>query len=503
MPPPRSRHAPPRASAMVEALRGLGYSTAGALADLIDNSISAHATSVKLAFSWSGGAPSVVVTDDGTGMDAQELDRAMRLGERSPLEVRPQHDLGRFGLGLKTASFSQCRKLTVGSRKDGATNCLRWDLDILAASDDDGWHLMEGPTPESAKHVEALSAKTGTVVVWEALDRIVTPGFNEQSFLDLIDRVDRHLGMVFHRILARENAGFRIWINDRPVDPWEPFLEEHESTWSSPVFALGSAGGKIEVQCHVLPHRDRLAGPEYEAAAGPDGWTSQQGFYVYRNQRLLVGGTWLGLGRGRAWTKEEAHRLARIRLDLPNSADFDWKIDIRKSSARPPAELRDHLTRLAEDARARARRVFAHRGQAQAPSGNTTVQAVWRAEAFGGTTRYRIDESHESVRAVMEAAGESIPQVRAMLRLIAETLPVQRIWLDTAEAKETPRARFFGEPPAEVLTVLRVLYHNMVHRRHIPAALARAQLQKMEPFDQFPLLINELPDNPDQPEQEQ
>src|SRR5207237_4274443 len=135
----------------------------------------------------------------------------------------------------------------------------------------------------------------------------------------------------------------------------------HPATWSSPVERLHTAGGRIEVQGHVLPHKDRLDQAEHDLAGGPDGWTAQQGFYIYRNERLLVAGSWLGLGQGRSWTKEEAHRLARIRLDIPNSADAEWKIDILKSTARPPVALRSWLMRFAEDTRERARRVFAYR----------------------------------------------------------------------------------------------------------------------------------------------
>ena len=143
--PAKSRSAPPRASALIEALRGLGYSTATALADIIDNSISANAQNVALTFGWNGERSHIAVLDDGNGMDAAALDLAMRLGERSPLDKRDIGDLGRFGLGLKTASFAQCRRLTVASMKGGELNCLRWDLDVLAASADDGWHLLEGP----------------------------------------------------------------------------------------------------------------------------------------------------------------------------------------------------------------------------------------------------------------------------------------------------------------------------------------------------------------------
>lgn len=492
MKPAHSRHAPPKAAAMIEALRGLGYTTATALADIIDNSIAAGADKVEIQFSWDGDASTVAVLDNGLGMDEAELDLAMRLGEKSPLDERGTHDLGRFGLGLKTASFSQCRRLTVASRKHGMTHCLRWDLDVLANSQDDGWHLLEGPAPGSESSLDALHGNQGTLVLWEKLDRIVTPGFKSQDVLDLIDQVEQHLSMVFHRFLGGGKPRLRIHINDRPVEPWEPFLTSHPATWSSPVERLAYG---VEVQCHVLPHKDRLDQRQHDQAAGPNGWTAQQGFYVYRNQRLLLAGSWLGLGKGR-WTKEEAYRLARIRLDIPNSADADWKIDIRKSMARPPVVIREKLTHLAEDTRTRARRVFAYRGQAIRTGKTEPLVHAWLAEHFKGGMRYRIDREHPAVKAVLDEADTLGPQVQAMLRIIEETVPVQRIWLDTTESRETPRTGFAGESSAEIAAVLLVLYKNMVLRKGCSPSLARERLLNTEPFNQHPDLVSALPDDP-------
>jgi len=492
--PNKSRNVPPKASAMTEALRGLGYTAASALADLVDNSISARAGEVVLLFSWDGPASRIAVLDNGEGMDDEQLECAMRLGERSPLDARTAHDLGRFGLGLKTASFSQCRRLTVASRKDGEIHCLRWDLDVLAASEDGGWHLLEGAAPGSEKVLDKLNAcPTGTLVLWEVLDRLVAPGFTEQDFLDLMDRIECHLAMVFHRYLGGSRPRLCLTINGRRVAPWDPFLSSHPATWSSPIDPLIVASGPIEVQCHVLPHKDRLTEHEYQSAAGPDGWTAQQGFYVYRNERLLVAGNWLGLGPARLWTKEEAHRLARIRLDIPNTADSEWKIDIRKSTARPPIAARGRLTRLAEDTRERARRVFAHRGQIVPIAGGQLTQA-WRAEHFRDGIRYRIDANHPAVKAVLDDAGSLAPQITAMLRIIEETIPVQRIWLDTTESKETPRTGFAGSAPAEVVAVLDIMYRNLTGRKGLSAALAREQLLRTEPFHNYADLVMALPD---------
>jgi len=486
---------PPKAGPMAEALRGLGYTTGSALADLIDNSISAGAANVHLHFEWGASASRVCVLDDGLGMDESELVRAMRLGDRSPLVARATSDLGRFGLGLKTASFSQCRRLTVASRQDGVTTCFRWDLDVLAAREDGQWCLLEGAELSAAHLLEPLNAsQSGTLVVWEVVDRIVTPGTTVEMFLETVSQVERHLAMVFHRCLEGTHPKVCLFINDRRVKPWDPFLRHHPATWTSPLERIRSNVGTVEVQCFVLPHRDRLAPLEYESGAGPDGWTAQQGFYVYRNKRLLVAGSWLGLGAGRQWTKEESHRLARIQLDITNAADAEWNIDIRKSTARPPVQLRRQLASLAENTRKRARTVFAHRGRVL-PKNNDEVVRAWQPRQGIDGMRYKIDREHPAVRAVLEAMPEQRGQVDAMLRILEETIPVQRIWLDTAEAKETPRTGFCGTEASQVEAVLRVMFQNMLAHRGMAPEVARQLLLRTEPFDDYPELVRALPDS--------
>ncbi len=490
----RRRNAPPKATAMIEALRGLGYNPATAIADIIDNSIAAEATEIRLEFAWQEGEAWITCRDNGKGMSAAALDSAMRLGDRNPLEQRSANDLGRFGLGLKTASFSQCRRVTVATAGDDGVQSLRWDLDYLAESEDDGWHLLEGPHPGSEIFLDPLiQSGKGTMVLWEVLDRIVTPDSGVQDFLDVVDRVEQHLSMVFHRFLERPSPRFRILINNRSIRPWDPFLTGHPGKSYNPPIYPNPTGMGIEVECHVLPHRDMLSPEEFERAAGPEGWTAQQGFYIYRNERLLVAGSWLGLGAGRSWTKDEAHRLARIRLDIPNSADADWKIDIRKSSARPPLHLRGWLTMLAEDTRGRARKAFAHRGK-PALFGNKQLIEAWKVVHSPDGIRYRIDPEHPSVRAVLDDAGELLPQVKAMLRVIEETVPIQRIWIDTAEGNDVPKSGFDKAPDKDVLEVLTIMYRSLVEKKGYSPEAARSQLCRTEPFNSYLALVNALPD---------
>jgi len=480
--------------AMLESLRGLGYSTAAALADIVDNSISAGASEIRIDFQWDGPDSRLLILDDGRGMSDPELEGAMRLGDKNPLAERDAHDLGRFGMGLKTASLSQCRRLTVASVKGGERSCLRWDLDELAADPQSDWLLFEGPADGSERHLASLDGKrAGTLVLWEKLDRIVTAGYTVDNFNDLIDLVESHLAMVFHRLLQSPHARIKLLIKNRPIRPWDPFMSGHPAKpWSSPVAQQRTDSGLVLAQCHVLPHRDKLSNDEYEENAGPAGWTAQQGFYVYRNERLLVAGGWLGLGKPKAWNREEVHRLARIRLDIPNTADADWKIDVRKSTARPPVSLRPWLMALAENTRDRARRVFAFRGSPAPAAGNQPIEQAWTVDRRKAGIRYRIDESHPSVAAVLARSGDLQPLVKAMLRVIEETVPVQRIWLDTAENKETPRTGFEGEPTAAVIEVATVLFEDLIERTGLSVEQARNAMLKIEPFQKYPTLVGQL-----------
>ncbi|PKV44448.1 histidine kinase/DNA gyrase B/HSP90-like ATPase [Janthinobacterium sp. 61] len=490
----KTRSAPPRAMAMLESLRGLGYSTAAALADIIDNSISADAEEVRIDFTWDGPSSRVTILDDGRGMDDAELESAMRLGDKNPLDARSAHDLGRFGMGLKTSSLSQCRRLTVATVKGGVTSCLRWDLDELAANPEGGWLLFEGSAHGSKPFLAGLKGnKTGTLILWETMDRVVTSGYTSDDFHDLIDNVESHLAMVFHRLMQGPRPKLKLFLNGRLVSPWDPFMLGHPAKpWTSPTTNHTTSYGIVSVQCHVLPHRDKLTAAEFESNAGPGGWTAQQGFYVYRNERLLVAGGWLGLGNSRAWNREEAHRLARIRLDIPNTADADWKIDVRKSTARPPVSLRPWLMLLAENTRERARRVFAYRGTPAPAKGNIPIEQAWRVERVKAGMRYRIEETHPSVAAVLESAGTLAPLIKSMLRVIEETVPVQRIWLDTAENKETPRTSFEGEPNSAVIEVAGVLFNDLIERKGLSVEDARRSMARTEPFQKYPALVAKL-----------
>ncbi len=491
------RNAPPHAGSMLESLRGLGYAPPTALADLVDNSITANSSEVAIHLEWGGPESWIRIVDDGDGMDDVALEAGMRLGASDPRAERAASDLGRFGLGLKTASFSQARRLTVASRQNGGpVVCLRWDLDLIGQEPDAEWPLFEGPDPKSEHLLAPLEKMNqGTIVLLEKLDRVVTDGFTATDMIELADRIEAHLAMTFHRLLDGQRPRLRLLLNGRAVKAWDPYLMGHpgKALESSEYRILHTTG--VTVQCHVLPHRDMLKPTEQESASGPGGWTQQEGFYVYRNKRLLLAGGWLGLGDGgKPWTRDEAHRLARIRLDIPNSADADWKINVLKSTASPPVRLRSQLHRLASETRDTARRVFAHRGHITPVSGarSNAVAEAWQVRRSAHGTSYRIARDHDLVASILNRAGPVKSDILALLRLVEETVPVQRIWLDTADDKETPRTGFAGAPDNEVMETMSSMFEALVKFRGLSPTEARDRLGRTPPFDRHLELVAAL-----------
>jgi hypothetical protein len=425
----------PSAAALVESLRGLGYSPETAIADLIDNSIGADAASVELELDWNDGSPQAALLDDGNGMGRATLAEALRFGGTGPTSARGAGDLGRFGLGLKTASLSQCRQLTIISRTVGRTSALVLDVDEIAKR---GW-LADEPAalPQHPLATKLLQLEHGTLVLWDRMDSLGgLSGLEKEAFYLRLEDIRAHLGMVFHRFINGDASRLAIIFNGRPVKAWDPFQSAHPSTRELPSERVRHAGSAFTVKPYVLPHRDRYANEaEYEAAGGPGGWGARQGFYVYRGKRLLVAGSWLGLGGARTWTRDESSRLARIEVDLPTDLDRDWRIDVRKSQARPPGALRVRLTAIGGRCRQEAREVFAFRGQGpRAPAGSRSVPPVWQALQGPKGLQYRINRDHPLIAACRDSAGGVRP-LNAVLSIIERTVPVERIWLDVSEAE--------------------------------------------------------------------
>lgn len=426
----------PEASCLLQSLRGMGYSPETALADLIDNSIAAEATRIEVWISEADGEVQVCVLDDGGGLRPDQLREAMRFGGGGPGRPRAPDDLGRFGLGLKTASLSQCRRLTVASRRDGATGCIAWDVDEVERSG--RWEALTPKQPPECPLSDRFEAmEAGTLVVWDRMDELGGLfGLERAALFDRIRDIRAHFSMVFHRFLSGEARRIRILVNDRMVKPWDPFQRAHPATRALAADRRKVGRSTVTISPFVLPHRDRFDNEQaFAEAGGVGGWSERQGFYVYRGDRLVVAGGWLGLGGSRAWTRDEASRLSRIAVDLPTDLDGAWRIDIRKSSARPPAALRNKLTAMASHCRAVAREVFAFRGGAvrRVGTGAGSTSPLWLMDMSSGPTRYKINREHPAVAAAL-ADARTTESLKIAMALIERTVPVEQIWLDISES---------------------------------------------------------------------
>lgn len=478
----------PNPSALIESLRAFGYDLKTALSDLIDNSIAARSVNIWIDASWAGSQSTLCITDDGEGMTQAELLEAMRPGSRNPREIRVPEDLGRFGLGLKTASFSQCRRLTVRSKKresQSAQYC--WDLDYVSECGE--WRVLKESRRESEKHLSRLNdLSAGTAVLWEDMDRLVASDDTEDAqshdvFLDRLEKVKCHIAMVFHRFLKGRDS-VRIYINDRQIEPWDPFLESHLATQRQPEEVLIVDGQQIHITPFVLPHNSKLTADEHSSAAGPRGWNSHQGFYVYRNRRLLVSGDWLGLG----FQKEEHYKLARIQVDIPNSLDDKWAIDVRKAMAHPPKSTIQDMKRIARLARQAAANIYRHRGKIIARQNSCADLFIWLHKRKHGKQFYRINRRHPLVIEALRTQPNDYTATRALFRLLEETVPVPLIVINQAEHPDTQSLPFDGAPPGDVLEVMEEILDALL-RSGQSAEQAFERIAGMEPFDRFPEVL--------------
>jgi hypothetical protein len=434
-------------------LRDFGYTLPSALADLIDNSIAAQAKTVWVTVEPATAEPRIAVVDNGLGMTEERLVEAMRMGTLGPLSARSTTDLGRFGLGMKTASLSQGRCVTVISKRGRTTTVRRWDLDHVRRTQE--WRLL--PTPGRAatdycRQVEKL--QHGTAIVIEQLDRAsfmrVDPASRGTHLASALESVRDHLGMVFHRFI--EEDGLEIRLGEGTIRAWDPYLIGLSTRLASEKLRLPSHRGEFEVAPFILPHHSRLTDDLYEQGAGPLGWNAHQGFYIYRCRRLIVPGTWLNLNLKR----EEEYKLARIRVDLPNTMDQEWQLNVMKSHVSAPASLRDDFRRIASDVRRQASDVYRVRGERQVPAGSRQEQFVWRRESVRTGVRYRVDRTHPVMRALLHAGCTHEAILQSALTLIEHTLPIAAIL-------QEPRRAIDGSAGTDAPLAIDLLVDMMLH----------------------------------------
>lgn len=472
----------PFAPSLIESMRSLGYSFPAAIADLIDNSISARASEIEI-YSEPSTDPFLIIVDNGCGMDENELYDAMRYGSTNPLDDRREDDLGRFGLGLKSASLSQCRRFVVVSKKSNGTHALSWDIDHVIAS---GAWMLKGYSQDEISHlpmVELLDRyETGTYIILSDFDRIKEGASNiQETFTKNLDDMYDHLSLVFHRFIS---DGVRISVNGSDVIAMDPFLLENRATQRKRESNIYIDDQRITLKPFVLPHLSKLSQDDLKKVGGRERLRNDQGFYVYRNKRLIIWGTWFRLAR-----KEELNKLARVMVDIPNSLDYLWSIDIRKSSASLPDKIKKNMYNAVYESVSSSEAVHEYRGRKEKK--NSDIEYVWEKVRVRDGYEYQINRKIPQLEMLQSSLGE--PEVRllnVLLDTIEAAFPVQALYVDVAKGNIENKKE--DDEQIEKLWDELQVQMEYVKKNGLPIRDYYTMFMKVEPFCNYKEIVSRI-----------
>lgn len=461
----RDIECPPYAPVLMESTRAIGYSMESAIADIIDNSISAMATDINIFFDTLS-KPYIAILDNGIGMTSDKLTESMRYGSCNPIDERAEDDLGRYGLGLKTASLSQCRSLTVLSKTKKNISARRWNLDHIIETKK--WTLEDLSDKEicNLPHVKSLdSYESGTLVLWQSLDKIKKGSLTlQQSVEDKMLLTKKHLELVFHRFLAGETKNkITIKINGIKLEPFDPFFStKSDVVMDDEKIEIPGKDGKVIIRPYVLPHPSKMTKEELEKYRGDEGLRALQGFYIYRNKRLLTWGTWFNLLR-----KDEYTKLARVRVDIPNSLDDLWTLDVKKSTAYPPEIVKTRLKQLVETMSYGSKRTWTFR---QKKETKTNIVHIWEILQTRDGVKYEVNRTHpilEAILSKLDSDGQKL--LNSYLETVQNNLPLNNLHHDMHSdikivqdevTEEKKRVLFLAKQAIKISQNKNVTLHN-------------------------------------------
>lgn len=359
----------PVASRTFKGLSDIGYTFESAVADLLDNSITqGEAKNIIIIYDKDYDGLYLRIFDDGNGMSRNKMFDAMTIG--SSADDYKEGDLSKYGLGMKTASLSQCNVLTVLSKsKDTPETSFSWNMQVVKTK---GWKVLEYDRDETLERrdreitriseligeLEIFNSNTWTLVCWDALERHEQEYYSKKTeqakdkyIAKKLDILTIYLRTVFHRFLSGENntSKIKIFLNGERLKPFDPFCRNEKNCIVDPfynnegVFLFNNDKiNPVEITRYILPTKEGELGftnqKEWKEAAGYLSWNDAQGYYVYRNNRLIHFGGWLGTK-----AKDEHDKLARISIDLDDSHDLFFKLDVKKSSIQLWDDFRNHL----------------------------------------------------------------------------------------------------------------------------------------------------------------
>ena len=347
----------PNALRTFEALRNLGYDLFSSIADVVDNAITekVSAKNIFIQFALNSNENFICrIQDDGCGMNESELQEAMRLGTETSYE---NNDLGKFGMGMKTASLSHCNILTVISKKNNSGFCgFRWDISKIKQTGK--WTLLKLENLEIQEILINSNINLnnqGTIVIWDDVFNINrdyhsyrSPNLSQNYFFRLLTQLRLHLGMTYHRFLdgtLSNEESIKIFVNNKFLEPWDPFCRAEQNTERielkkdlSELYIPGY-DTPVKIEGYILPNKEGFSSEEeWKKAKGLLSWNDSQGYYIYRANRIIRFGGWHSTK-----AKDEHDKLARISIDIDPSLDEFFRITVNKTKVQFPEILYQHL----------------------------------------------------------------------------------------------------------------------------------------------------------------
>lgn len=467
---------------LLESNRNLGYSIEEAISDLIDNSISVKSTLISFELNWNEGRPYFILIDNGWGMSnmGNELVNSFRLGSKNPLDKRDPLDLGRFGYGMKTASLSQARVLTVITKKESSAIIgLSLDLDFIGKQGGK-WLLKAIDRQQFNKEFEKLNEMgNGTIIRWDEWDRAPK---DEHDFMSMITSIKSYLSVCFHRFIER---GVSICHYGNPISAISPIPAGDGAELISSVELKENKN--VKQTSYILQHpRNWIEDYEnisrFNSFRLFDGFESQQGIYIYRCNRLLTPkGGWFNLLK-----KSNASKLARVVIDYPNDADQLWSLDITKTNASIPFEFKkeiDNFIRISKNGSV-GKIVRGNRYQNKKLGFNhSRIWKIFNDKEFN-SYRYEVDKEHPIMADFVKEYNIKEVDMNNLLKLISDNLPISQI-IDNNDSDPSKHDRMYIQNSlSEIdLKIAKILFQNQL--KISTKMVAFSWLLNFEPYCYF------------------
>lgn len=457
----------PNPEHLIKSIAEQGYTLETALADLLDNSISANAQNIEIMSTNLENKLKVFITDNGEGMSEFDLSSNMMFPSKSVDSSRSVTDLGRFGLGMKTASFSQTRKFTVLSRKKGTVSFSgrTWDVSylkqcgkwrILVNSESEILELLKAYENVSANHLKSFENYIpNTIIIWDGLykfENYIDPKNQYKHFKEQINTETReYLGIVFHKFMTQQSNSLQIRVNNLRVEAFDPFVAINGDSARS----LGEKEMKfgkdvLKMNAFVLP---------VEACENEANWTTEkknlmdlEGLYIYRGKRIIFFGGWNGIIK-----KETKLKLARLKIEFENINDDKLQLNVSKSKIEIPYELKIGVLRYLIELREQAKKEYNNRGLKQSKSKTvvSTIDLLTRVPTTKGVF-YKINNEFPVLNEINLSLNEiQKKKLQLLLRAINFKINKQRHaetdYIDYIEKTEPIDINSLGDVISKVL----------------------------------------------------